>query len=45
VDRDEVRAQFLSFASDIAAAEARKDLVKVLANVDKYVDAVAKAVG
>lgn len=45
VDRDEVRAQFLRFASDIAAAEARKDLVKVLANVDKYVDAVAKAVG
>ncbi len=44
VDRDEVRAQFLRFASDIAAAEARKDLVKVLANVDKYVDGVAKAV-
>lgn len=44
VDRDEVRQQFLRFASDIAAAEARKDLVKVLASVDKYVDAVAKAV-
>lgn len=44
VDRDEVRGQFLRFATDIAAAEARKDLVKVLATVDKYVDAVAKAV-
>lgn len=44
VDRDEVRQQFLRFASDIAAAESRKDLVKVLASVDKYVDAVAKAV-
>ena len=43
MDRDAVRSQFLRFASDITAAESRRDLVRVLANVDKYVDAVAKA--
>lgn len=42
-DRDAIRHQFLRFASDITAAEGRNDLVKVLANVDKYVDAVVKA--
>ena len=42
-DRDAVRGQFLRFASDITAAESRRDLVRVLANVDKYVDAVQKA--
>jgi hypothetical protein len=42
-DRDAIRQQFLRFASDITAAEGRNDLVKVLANVDKYVDAVVKA--
>ena len=44
-DREAVRAQFLKFASDITAAETRRDLVRVLANVDKYVDAVVKATG
>jgi len=44
-DRDAVRSQFLRFASDITAAESRLDLVKVLANVDKYVDAVVKVAG
>lgn len=43
VNRDAVRDSFLQFASELAAAEARKDLVKVLAGVDKYVDRVVKA--
>jgi len=43
-DRDAIRAAFLTFASDLAGAEARKDVVKVLAGVDKYVDRVARAV-
>ena len=38
--RDMVRQVFLRFATDIAAAEERKDLVKVLAGVDRYVDEV-----
>lgn len=41
--RDSVRAIFLRFASDFAAAEARKDVVKVVAGVDRYVDDVLKA--
>lgn len=41
--RDAVRQSFLKFASELAAAEARKDVVKVLAGVDHYVDAVLKA--
>ncbi|HZD06308.1 MAG TPA: hypothetical protein VE173_15465 [Longimicrobiales bacterium] len=44
-DRDAIRGTFLSFASALTAAEARKDLVKVLANVDKYIDQVVKAAG
>lgn len=36
--RDGVRKIFLQFATDIAGAEERKDLVKVLAEVDRYVD-------
>jgi hypothetical protein len=43
-DRDAIRAAFLTFALDLAGAEARKDVVKVLAGVDKYVDQVARAV-
>jgi hypothetical protein len=42
--RDLVRAVLLQFATDIAAAEERKDLVKVLAGVDHYVDEVLKGV-
>ena len=42
--RDEVRGVFLQFATDIAGAEERKDLVKVLANVDHYVDQVFKGI-
>ncbi len=41
--REKVREALLGFASDMAAAEQRKDLVHVLANVDKYVDQVLKA--
>jgi len=43
--RDSVRGIFLKFASDLAAAEARKDVVKVVAGVDRYVDEVLKAAG
>lgn len=42
--REAVRHTLLSFASDLAGAQERKDLVKVLADVDKYVDRVMKAV-
>lgn len=41
--RDDVRETFLRFASDLVAAEERKDLVDVLAGVDSYVDEVLKA--
>jgi hypothetical protein len=43
--REAVRSSFLRFASDLAAAEARKDLVRVVAGVDRYVDEVLKATG
>ncbi|MFQ5536136.1 MAG: hypothetical protein ACE5GJ_01670 [Gemmatimonadota bacterium] len=43
--RDEVRAVFLKFASDLAAAETRKDVVKVVAGVDRYVDQALAATG
>jgi len=42
--RDRVRQVLLRFATDIAAAEERKDLVKVLAGVDKYVDEILTGV-
>ncbi len=40
--RDAVRQIFLDFATDLAAAEERKDLVQVVASVDGYVDQVMK---
>lgn len=43
--REAVRSAFLRFASDLAGAEARKDVVRVVANVDKYVEEVLKATG
>jgi hypothetical protein len=43
--REAVRSCFLKFASDLAAADARKDLVRVVAGVDRYVDEVLKATG
>ena len=42
--RDIIRRVLLQFATDIAAAEERKDLVKVLAAVDGYVDEIMKGV-
>lgn len=38
--REKVRAVFLAFATDVVSADDRKELVKVLATVDKYVDRV-----
>ena len=43
--REAVRASFLKFAADLAGAEARKDVVRVVAGVDRYVDEVLKATG
>jgi hypothetical protein len=43
--REAVRSAFLRFASELAGADARKDVVRVVANVDKYVDEVLKATG
>ena len=40
--RDAIRQVFLQFATDITGAEERKDLVRVLADVDLYVDQVLK---
>lgn len=41
--REKVRETLLRFASDLAAAEERRELVDVVAGVDKYVDQVLKA--
>ena len=43
--REAVRASFLKFASDLAGAEVRKEVVRVVAGVDRYVDEVLKATG
>jgi hypothetical protein len=40
--REAVRQVFLEFATDITGAEERKELVRVLANVDRYVDQAIK---
>jgi len=40
--REKIRAAFLDFASDLAAAQERSDLVNVVAGVDAYVDRVVK---
>ena len=42
--REAVRKVLLQFATDITGAEERKELVKVLAGVDRYVDQVLKGV-
>ena len=44
-DRDAIRTALLAFASDLTAADERKDLVKVLANIDRYVDRIVKVSG
>lgn len=41
--RDAVRQVLLGFAADLSAAEDRSQVVKVLANVDGYVDKLVKA--
>lgn len=38
--RDAVRTILLEFASELAAAEARKDVVGVVASVDRWVDRI-----
>lgn len=43
--RDAVRSAFMLFASDLAAADERKDVVRVLARVDDYVDDVLSQIG
>lgn len=44
--RDAVRDTFLRFAADLSSAEERKDLVKVISQVDRYVDeAISAATG
>ena len=43
--REAIRGAFLKFAQELAAAEERKDVVKVVAGVDRYVDEVLKATG
>jgi hypothetical protein len=40
--RAAIRQVLLRFAADLAGAEERKDLVKVLGDVDRYVDEVFK---
>jgi hypothetical protein len=41
--RDAVRDALLRFATELSAAQERQDVVKVLANVDRYVDDVLEA--
>lgn len=41
--RDAVRAVILEFATELASAEAKADVVKVLAGADQYVDQVISA--
>lgn len=43
--RHAIRQVLLRFATDLAGADERKDLVKVLAGVDRYVDQVFKGMG
>lgn len=43
--REAVRKAFLDFAAELAAAEERKDAVRVVAGIDQYVDRVLKATG
>jgi hypothetical protein len=41
--RDALRQIFLRFAQDVAGADTRGDLVKLIGGVDRYVDEAAKA--
>ncbi len=42
-NREAVREVFLRFAQDMAAADERRALVKVLGNLDSYVDSAVRA--
>lgn len=42
--RDEVRQIFLKFATELSAAEDRGEVVKVVAQVDRYVDEALEAI-
>lgn len=41
--RDAVREALLRFATDLSAAEERKDIVKLMSEMDRYVDDVLEA--
>ncbi len=43
--KEQVREILLRFASDLAAAEERKAVVRVVASVDTYVEEILKAAG
>lgn len=43
-NRDAMRAVLLEFATDLAAADSRDGAVRVVANVDRYVEKIAAAV-
>lgn len=45
VDRAAIRAALLSFAEAVAKAEDAAQLVKVVGNVDQYVDRIVRAAG
>jgi hypothetical protein len=44
VERGRIRAVFLEFASDLAAAESRVNVVRVLSGLDGYVERVVRRV-
>lgn len=43
VDRDAIRTVLLGFAKDLSAAESQAATIELMANLDRYVDRVAKA--
>ena len=45
VNREAIRDALVRFATDVAGADQKKDLIKVLTGVDRYVDQVVKAAG
>ena len=45
VNREAIRDVLIRFATDVAGAEEKKDLIKVMTGVDRYVDQVVKATG
>lgn len=44
VDRERIRGTLLEFAKEVTAASGQADMIDLIANVDRYVDEVAKAV-